>query len=199
MKCTKDNWEDVKKYYESTFVKLPETGERVFKIVEVNSKGIRFYDYEGGEEEYTFEEPCQLDYILPHKKTFQWKGNAFLLTRTPARMWKKGLSEKNTKFFILGAFGWTTCEFSMSLYGAFVNKPNYLTYKDALMGIKEGTLDSAAISSRVSISSKKTVFVDTTPVGKVFPSKKTVLVYNKLFIDVLSPLFHGFEVSYAGT
>lgn len=94
MKCSKENWEDVKKYYLDTIVKLTETGDKLWQVAEVTPEEIVFTDLEGEQEYYDLELGCELSYALPNKKVYQFGDRAFLIARKPARMWKKGLSEK---------------------------------------------------------------------------------------------------------
>lgn len=199
MKCSNSNWADVRKYYEDTYVKLKETGDQLWYVRAVTSAGVSFYSLDKEEACYKFSEgKCSIEYALPHKTTFQAGGQAYHLTRIPARMWKKGLSEKNTAFKMLGSQGWLSVQVEMQMYNAFVNKPSYLSYKDALQGIKEGDLISAALSPRMALSKNKKLYVDTKPIGRVFVSKKQVVLGTRLFVSEVSELFPSYEVTYAG-
>lgn len=200
MKCSSSNWEDVRKYYEGTYVKLKETGEQVWYVNAVTSEGISFYSLDKEVACYKFSEgECYIEYALPHKTTFQSGEAAYHLTRIPARMWKKGLSEKNTAFKVLTSKGWHSAGNSMQLYNAFVNKPSYISYKDALQGIKEGNIISAALSPRMAISKNKKLYVDTKHIGRVFVSKKQVVLTTPLFFSEVSELFPSYKVLYACT
>jgi len=91
-------WRDIDRYYRDTWVKFQEFGDRLFYINNVSAETVTGKDQDGDEfVVYLTEElPYTLSYVLPHRAVFQYKGDAFILQRMPARQYKRGLSSENT-------------------------------------------------------------------------------------------------------
>lgn len=102
MKAYYGNTKDVQKYYGGTYVIIPEIStQHVMLLKEASTKGIVCQDsrdnsyglisFEDGFE-YELQSP-----LATRKAWFMHEGNAYLISRIPARMWKKGISSENTQ------------------------------------------------------------------------------------------------------
>lgn len=182
MEVRKDNWEDVKKYFHQTYVKISSEGERVWYVQEVGPSYIVVKCNNPAEEaQISYDFPFSFDYVLPHKTTFQYQNRAMILSRIPAQQWKKGLNKLNTQFETLNREGvWGNHPFSLEAIEGYVNKPGYFTFQEALDLLSKGAAESCALNPRMSLSGSGSLFVDTTLVGKYDQVKKQ-LVIKSLF------------------
>jgi hypothetical protein len=192
MLVTPETAEDCKKYFQHCWVKFKEEGEKIFYITHVDKKYIHAKSIQDEEILVDHQEGYTIDYLIPKKTVFQHGECAVMLSRIPARMWKKGMNKVNTEFKSLDFHGWTSREFDMHIINGFVNKPCYYSAQDALNDFaKSEHLQSAALTPRISISRKGTVYVDTIPVGRWLQEKKTLSV-KKIFNTEVKPLFSIF-------
>ncbi len=198
MLINKDNWQDVKKYYQGTFVKLRSTseelGDKIWKITDVTSSQVFAEDSQGDGVYIDLARPYHLDYAIPKKTVYQSGEFAAILMRVPARMWRKGIDAKNTEIHLCNESG----SFSKSLLSiqaieGFVNKPGYFKTEDAIKQFKEGSsLQSAALNPRMFLTRKGALFIDQVMVGRYkFEGELTV---KEIFVDDVAPLFKNIKV-----
>lgn len=92
-------WQDIRKYYENSYVKFQEYGDTLFYIKRVRETEIIGVDENDDEFLLTLEEdvPFNLTYTLPHKGLFMVDGSPHLLHRVPAVQYSRGLTQQNTK------------------------------------------------------------------------------------------------------
>jgi hypothetical protein len=192
MYVDKTNYEDIVKYYKKTYVKLRECGEVIYLITEVYKDKIILQDIQGEEVAICLEQGYNLDYVIPKKTVYQHGENALFLSRIPARMWQKGMSNKNTMFQLLSAAGsWHPHPFDIKVIDGFVNKPSYFSLDDAVTNFTKGDhLQSAALTPRISMSRKGAVFIDTVMVGRFAATSRTV-TFKKIFRDEIVQAFPG--------
>lgn len=197
MIVTKENVEDVKKYFQGTFVKFKEEGDKVYKISSVGTSHLVAQDSTGEEIEVnvfsatdTKHKPYEIDYVIPKRTVYQYGDCAAMLYRVPARMWRKGMDPRNTEFVIFKENGQAgKLEMTHSIIEGFVNKPGYYTFDDAVNNFQNGeSLLSAALSPRVFITRKGGVHIDQVLVGRWTPIKREVTV-KSIFVSDLQPLF----------
>lgn len=193
-----NNYEDIKKYYQGCFVKFKETGEHIWYIDHVDPEKIVCSDSKKEEVAIDLDIGYEIDYILPKKTVFQFGDYAMILTRVPARQWKKGLSKQNTRFARLGAQGsWGAVDFAISYIEGFTNKPSYYDAQDTLKAFANpaSDLQSAAITPRISMCREGKVFIDGVLVGKFDLNEKT-FVCKKIFQPELAHYFKDFKAKY---
>ena len=183
-----DTWEDVKKYYHQTFVKFKETGEEIYYIKEVNSSEIVAENMQGEEVGIIVENGYTIDYILPRKTLYQEAGSVVMLSRIPARMWKKGLNKQNTKFEVWDGHTWVAQSFSIQRINGFVNKPGYYQPDTILANFGDGVYLGWALNSRMWIGASGQIYVDKTAIGKINKEKNTILV-KTLFESNVKEIF----------
>ena len=191
-----ENWQDCQKYYQNTWVKLAQCGERIYTVGEVGSKFTYFSSPSRGPNDdeadvcIDMSVGFNIDYVIPKKTVFQYGEHALILERVPARMWRKGMDPKNTQFLTLNEMSaWGKVQIGVPVIEGFVNKPGYYQL-DAALNNFEGALLSAALSPRVSLSRGGSVFIDTTMVGK-YARKSGTLTYKAIYKDDLEPMFPG--------
>jgi hypothetical protein len=178
-----ENWEDGRKYYKNTFVKLHSTktdlGEKIWKITNIDKKYLDAVDVNGNEVRAELSRGINLNYILPRKTVYQYGENAAMLSRTPARQWFKGIHPENTSILVLDALGkWNPIGFDVATI------EGYYVFEDAMNNFK-GALHSAALSPRVAVCKAGGVFIDTVLVGKI--TSKTLNI-KKSFVSFVKPL-----------
>lgn len=193
MKVSKDNWEDAKKYFHQTYVKFKEEGDALFfvdrvdpdKIVAKATNGeLVGIDLTVGE--------YHIEYVIPGKAVFQYGPHVVMLSRIPARMWKKGMCTQNTKFETLDATSkWNKATFSSTLIESFINKPCYLEPKEAQKMLGSGEIESAALTPRISLSKEGKLFVDQTIIAKY---NGTLFTTKRLFQNEVEKLFPHISV-----
>ena len=188
MLASKENWKDVQKYFQGTFVKFASEGEKIWQIYKVNDEIILAKDRNGEEVCVELARPFKIDYVLPKKAVFQFGENAVILQRLPHRMWKKGLSNENTELIACNANGaWNALGFNAEILEGFVNKPGYFSFVDAESQFKNGeSLQSAALSPRITLTRKGGLFIDTVLVGRL---NKSGLVVKKTFFNDVAAYF----------
>ena len=195
MLITSATYEDCKKYFQHTWVKFKEEGDKIWYITSVDIHYI--YAKSITDEEILIditEGGYTIEYLIPKKTIFQHGEHAVMLSRIPARMWKKGMSKQNTQFQSLTFDGWKSKEFDMGVIDGFVNKPCYYSVEDALNEFtKSEHLQSAALSPRIALSRKGSVYIDNVLVGRYLQEKKTLSV-KKIFSPEISPLFSTLQI-----
>jgi hypothetical protein len=181
MICTSSNWEDIRRYFSDTYVKFKEYGDRLFFIQHVDPSVISGYD----EDEVRFDlylsdsKPYTLDYILPSKATFQYKNQAYMLHRIPARQYRRGLCQDNTN--IIRLHDGQKMPIDFDILKAFVNKPVYSTLGQAL----KATKGTHTISSRMWYNTANNqLFLDLKRVGIYDKANETLMLSPVLHEDV---------------
>ena len=181
----RSNASDIEKYYHGTWVKFTEFGDKLFKITSVHSTQV-----EGSTEDgdafvlYLHDNfPYHVDYILPHKSLFQFKGRALLLERNPQRQYKRGLCDGNTR--ITDSFSGEQLGLGINYLKAFVSKPQYLTLK--AFKSKRNSMTSVALSPRFACHKSGLLHVDNVAIGQVDFDKMHIAV-SKVFKPEITAL-----------
>jgi hypothetical protein len=183
MRFSSDNYEDIQRYYRSTYVKFQECGERLFYIRDVHHEIVRGTDEDGTEFELylNHDDPYEVDYVLPNKSYFQFAKRACMLQRIPAKQYRRGICTENVRLTALTKTGGlSNVELSFASLKAFVSKQAFPSIKTVLT-MKNKPL-SVAISPRFA-------FVPET--GDIFADQLRVAVVNKKEqkITILQPVF----------
>ena len=186
MHVSSNNVEDINKYYKGTWIKCKEEGDVLFYVESADTAAIYVSSIS---DEKCFikltKEGYFLDFLIPRKTVYQYQNNAVMLSRTPARMWKKGVCASNTSFRMLKASGWSSLDFNKHMLEGFVNKPVYGT----LNSLKNDPgMDSVALSPRISMTKTGHVYIDDVMVAKYMEEKAT-LTTKSLFVPHLRPYF----------
>jgi hypothetical protein len=188
MQFIASNYEDIARYYRNTFVKFRETGDTLYYIRSVSSYSIRGTDENGTEFELFLndEVPYELDYVLPRKSFFQYRGQACLLQRIPAKQYQRGVSENNVRLQLIQKKGTVqTIDLGFEALKAFVSKPAFPRLDDAVAN-KEGN-NSVVLSPRFAYAPAiKTIYADLVPVATIVG--KAVRVSHKIFAPELAKI-----------
>lgn len=185
------NIDDIKKYYQGTWVKFPRiSADALWYVDRVTGDFLEITSDTGEEALFSLKKDYPVDYVLPGKAVYQFGNNAAFLSRIPARMWKKGMSASNTQFKVLNILKWNNLKFEISAIKAFVNKPAYMDPYAVLQHFKQGSeLESAAISPRISFNRSGSIFIDEIMIAK-FDFTKDVITTREIYSQTLKPLFH---------
>jgi hypothetical protein len=194
---TPENREDIKKYFQGTYLKFkPDDSGKfdsntLFYIDHIDSYVVTG-KVEDGREFKLFlseEHPYEVDYVLPHKSFFQYDKHAMLLQRVPARQYHRGLCAENTSLSYLdvdkGAIG--AAELSFAALKAFVMKQKFMTLKEAITSKKQ----SCVLNTRMMFVPKNNqIYVDFEPVARVNPGS-TIQIIKPLFKHELMQYLHS--------
>lgn len=192
MRIDHTNWDDAKRYFQGTYIKCKETGERLLYVSGVDSEMMVLSPYGDSDEEFGLKliNGYDINFMLPGRAMFQGPTAAFLLSRIPQRMWQKGISNKNTQFTkLLATLGWRNAGFSPEMLENFVNKPVYFNFNEALNEFKlRGELESVALSSRVAMAKNGIIYIDYVNVG-TYNKETNEVVLKKFFVPDIEELF----------
>jgi len=167
MHATHKNSHDVKKYFGSTFIICPEYDPNKMLFVEsVNKQGIYVVDKNGDKGMISLEDG---GYVLtsPLALRRQWfnsdvDNQASLISRIPARMWKKGVAAENTQFSVLNSSGnLIGCGFTPSRIHSFMEN------KDQFPEKFKPASKVQALSPLWAVRVDGTLYLLEYPVGKV--------------------------------
>lgn len=180
MEFTSSNWQDIRKYYEGTYVKFTEFGDRLFYISQVRPDGISGMD----DEQTAFEmylsdaAPYTVNFTLPHKATFQWKDSVYLLQRIPARQYRRGLCSDNT--MITNVATGTSVDVGFQSLKAFVSKPSYSSFSNAF-NTKVKT-KAIALSPRMSYLRSGSILIDNKKIAVFSYETKKISMIHRIFL-----------------
>jgi hypothetical protein len=190
---TPDNYNDIVRYYQRTYVKFKEMGDILYYISKVTPECVYGYS----EDETPFElylnsqYPFEVSYVLPNKAYYQLGTRAVLLQRVPAKQYQRGIGPGN-----VGLRGLThTGEFMNLGVGfdtlkPFVTKQAYMPFHLAIKN-KEKYI-SYALNSRIAYATRlRKLYVDDVAVGEVVHKEKTVLLHRPIFRAEIEALLHN--------
>lgn len=190
------NFDDVKKYFQHTYVKFAETGDHIWHIDTVNPNEIICSDKNKEQVGIDLTIGYNLEYILPRKAVFQFGNEAVMLSRIPARQWKKGMCKANTAFHTLSSDGtWMALNFDINMIEGFVNKPSYYPIDIAQKEFQKenGDLLSCALNPRMAVCKTGKLYIDNVLVGKMSFKDKAVLC-KQIFKPEVSKVFSDFNI-----
>jgi hypothetical protein len=181
------NFDDINRYYKSTYVKFKETGDKLFYIRNVSPTSVTGCDEDGTEFELFLndEYPYEVDYILPRKSFFQMGKRACLLQRIPAKQYQRGISVSNVRLTSLAKTGGlSTHEPSFETLKAFVTKQAFPTLEVAIKNTAR--MVSVALSPRMAyVPDTGSIFIDTTPIALVDKKDKLLKIIHPVFRNEL--------------
>lgn len=200
---TPENSSDVVKYFRGSYVKFPETGDYLCTVDQVEDSRIfgKIFspDEHGVWDARPFQQPLfggiEIDFVMPKKGFFNYNGAAHLLTRIPARQYRKGICGDNTCVNYLCANGaWKATHVSnFQMLTAYVNKKQYLPFD------KHEDLVSYAVAPRMAVTKKGYIMVDKSLIGHYNHKKGTITARNDSFAEEIFKVVksHGQEVPVA--
>lgn len=181
MMLTRENWRDIQKYYDGTFIKIKEEGEVILKVRKVRPEGIELQNDKGEDIliHLRDDSPYDLSFILPHKTVYQVDDKCWAMSRRPMKQYQRGICEQNIAIHVLNSGAWYRKDASFATLAPFVTKQPFQTL---LVASKSKTMKSMALSSRFSVDfTTGSVFCDLSIVGS-FDKAKKILTINPLFV-----------------
>jgi hypothetical protein len=202
MIASPETYKDVRKYFEGTVLVCPEYNPNTALCLEsAGPEGMRVYDVDGqkGLIDYS-DQPYNIQSPLSLRR--QWYNSAYvgqaaMIQRIPARMWRKGICDENTH--IMG--------FSTTGFGAKMASPKLPTVQDFLTNkenfptvLNENTIDgrhSVALSEQWALFvDKNTLFLYHAPVATISIPKKMVSMLKEFSQLGLPKVFDEWTVKY---
>jgi len=199
MKFAPSTYADIRKYFDSTYVKFAELGEKLLYIQRIRDDCIIAADSNGDVYELILEEtaPYEMTYTLPHRALFTHKGKAYMLQRIPARQYQRGINTANTQ--IISVPDGKKQSLSWELLDAFTNKQDYQSLADAVFGKFGKEVLAVPLSSRSMFDRRtQTIFFDRQGVASVEREGKKINVvslFREEIEDMMSDSrFTGFSL-----
>lgn len=171
MKVTPDTAGDFEKYYSGTYIVVPEAEPNEVGLVKGISNTVAYLEYDGYQEAKLIYDKVGYEVKSPLTLSKQYflmddKSVAFI-QRVPARMWKKGISTKNTQ--ISRPDGCAVMLGFNSLNAFLQNKDKVSTFEEVSAN-KQGVIDKNWCVYAGS------VFLKGYAVGKFNERKQTLLI-----------------------
>src|SRR4030095_1895113 len=167
MKFTSENYSDLRKYFQNSFVKfsgvvayqhkdgkyerMAELGERLFYVGEVQMDYAKGHYMEDGQKKpfifhlHNEKHSPEIDFILPKKSYFNHGNRAFYLYRIPARQYHRGITEENTAIGYLDEGGVNSVSLNLDRLQSYVGKQAFLNFR------KREDMGSYAVSRRMAV------------------------------------------------
>jgi hypothetical protein len=189
----RSNYEDIKRYYSNTIIKLPAvSGDRLWQIVSMNMDEVKLVDVDGMEIYIDLNEEYEVEYPLPGRVVYQTsEGRAALLHRRPAKQYYRGLHKENTSLSCYLGDGSLTClSWNLQSLQEFVDKP---CYQDPNL-IVPGDASSWALNPYMAVCNSGRVMALTTCVAVAAFSSKEIMVTKSLFKPEIKAVFPGWSV-----
>lgn len=199
MKFCQENWKDIQKYFQGSYMKFPSfAGDVVHMVDRVDEDKVRGKFYAGGEiQPFEFalwsmedeEHNCpDVDFVLPIKSWFAGpNGEALFLYRNPSRQYRRGVCEDNTNVEELSYGEFEARSLTLPILTAYVGKQAF----PGFAGLAGRHGKSTVLSQRIAVSDSGMLYADKTKIGKVDFDKKLVFITEPLFVPEVSALLGG--------
>ena len=196
----KYNYQDCNKYFADTYVQFAEEGmnklfwlekcdQNYIKAVEVKRDSRTGKVIKGEHIVVALDKGYAIDFTLPRKAVFQNNDCAYLLSRIPAKQWKKGIHPQNTRIYTLRLGKWEEYGFLLDIILNYINKPVFKTFDELVLAKKEESMVSIALSSRCAVDMETgNVYLDRFLVGN-FSFKTNKLSCHSFILSELVNLF----------
>lgn len=188
----RSNYDDIRRYYNNTIIKLPEiSGDRLWQIISISPDEVKLEDVDGVEVYIDLNEEYEVDYPLPGRTVYQCGNRAMLLARRPAKQYYRGLHKENTSVSSYSCSGnISNFAWDIQTLQQFVDKP---AYQDPIT-INPDEGDSWAINKHMVVCQNGYIMVLSRPIGKINWEDKTILVLSSLFRPEIVSAFPTFKV-----
>jgi hypothetical protein len=189
----RNNYEDIKRYYANTIIKLPAlSGDRLWQIVSISMDEVKMVDVDGMEIYIDLNEEYEVEYPLPGRVVYQTPGlRAGLIHRRPAKQYYRGLHKENTSLSCYTPSGdLTGMPWNLHTLQEFVDKPCYQDPNTINVG--EG--DSWALNPYMAVTSYGRVMVLTQTVALVNWETKKINMVKHLFKQEVKQAFPFWSV-----
>ena len=187
------NWEDIQRYYRHTFIKFKETGDTLFYVRDVSLSKVAGTDENGTEFalHLNYDDPYEVDYILPNKSYFQYAKRACMLQRIPAKQYRRGICSDNVRITGLSKTGGLVAiEVTFDALKAFVSKQAFPSLNTVLL--QKSKPLSVALSPRFAyIPVGGFLFCDQTCVAQIDAKAKKYTILHQIFKPEIEKLIEG--------
>lgn len=180
MKFKPSTVDDIRRYYEKTFCKVVEHGDKLFFLEQVasNHEGweVRLKDSDNELYSILLEEnaPYEMNFALPHRALFNYRNTVCLLERIPARQYKRGINQDNTR--IVEVFNNKVQALDFRRLEAFVKKMSYCSVNEALFAKRGAGVVGVALSSRISFyTPAQSFYVDMVPFAQYIRAENIIV------------------------
>jgi hypothetical protein len=187
------NYEDIKRYYANTIIKLPQlSDDRLWQIVNINMDEVKMVDVDGMEIYIDLNEEYEVEYPLPGRTVYQMpQGKAGLLHRRPAKQYYRGLHKDNTTLSCYLSDGTLTgLNWNLHTLQEFVDKPCYQDSNN--LDTSQG--DSWALNKHMAVTLSGKIMVLTQAVGYADFEEKTIKVTKPLFNREIKEAFPSWKL-----
>jgi hypothetical protein len=189
-------WEDIQRYYRHTYVKFKETGDTLFYIRDVRPEHVTGTDEDGTEFKLflNYDDPYEVDYVLPNKSYFQFAKRACMLQRIPAKQYRRGICADNVRITGLSKTGGLTAiEVNFESLKAFVGKQAFPSLRTVLL--QKSKPLSVALSPRFAyVPEPGYLFCDQTCVAYISKKDKTIRILHNIFKPEINALIENTDL-----
>lgn len=188
MKFCSSNYEDLKKYFQGSYMKFPLIGDEVVYVQKVTPDAMSGTQLDNSETNgwtFTFGDDRQffeVEFLLPHKSYFEFNGEPHLLTRIPNKQYKRGICNDNTNIYRLGAGGFDNVGTSLESVNAYTHKPEF-------KGFTNDTSSGYVVAPRIAVAQGGEVLIDKKVVAQIYYDDNVLLVQHELFLPELERAF----------
>lgn len=182
------NYEDIKRYYANTIIKLPAlSGDRLWQIVSISMDEVKMVDVDGMEIYIDLNEEYEVEYPLPGRVVYQTPNQrAGLIHRRPAKQYHRGLHKENTSLSYYTPSGdLSGMAWSLHTLQEFVDKPCYQDPNN--IDVNDG--DSWALNPYMAVTSHGRIMVLTQTVAVVVWGSKKIKMMKPLFKQEVKQAF----------
>ena len=183
---TSNNHHDFRARYQSTFGYYvdPDTGKRlpVF-VANCNQYRVTFNDIDGRELHVKVDSGIEFEFIPVDRGFFQVDEEVYYLERVPARQWKRGICNENTRPYSLT----DALHSCLANYLHIISKMYPINCSTAWRSSKEGY--PVALSKHFAISAANVLYFYNKEIGTVDHTTDTIKLNNDMLLQEVTDLF----------
>jgi hypothetical protein len=185
----KDTYKDIVRYYDQTFIKLAESGDRLWRVRHINTEEVELVDVDGFSVWLDLNDEYEVDYPLPGRAVYQCGEHAFFLCRKPAKQYYRGICSSNTSLsYLRSNDSWAPADVTLPRLQQFVDKPCYQNLDNLSPGYQ-----SWALNPVFSVTNKGSLYALHKKVGHIDFVNKAVNMESILKPEFKSLMPTGWE------
>ena len=179
----------IKRYFEGTYITLPEVSNEVLFVERVRADYVTMVNARGDVFQVDLGKGYNVNFRLP-TNTFVYQNGqrAALLRRTGARQYRRGWCSDNTTLkHVNGEGTWAGVQFNFDTVNSIVNKLPYTSLMGAKVAFDKNQAVSAALNHRTIVTSKGRLFLFDKLIGYVNYRLSKIFVL-KAFLPIVEDL-----------
>jgi len=183
---TSNNHQDFRARYQGTYGYYvdPDTDKRLpVYVASSNQSRVTFNDIDGRELHVRADSGIEFEFIPVDRGFFQVEDQVFYLERVPARQWKRGICNENTRAYLLED---TLRNFAAN-YLEIISKMSPLDCRLGWYSNKEGY--PVALSKHFAISVANVLYFYNKEIGTVDHATNSIKLYNDMLLQEVTDLF----------